>query len=400
MDLKLSRRALAVSLSPTLEIFDLASEKRSQGIRLHDFGIGEPRFDTPAGIARKGIEAIETHHTRYTANAGTAELRSAVAEYLNRRCDSHYEAGQILISNGAKQSVYNAVAALIDEGDEVIIPAPSYPSYAEMIRLCGGTPVTIPPTEAGLKMSSADLEKALNSRTRLLILNQPSNPAGVIYSRKELEEFDRILSRSNCAVISDEIYNEITAADDEFISAAAVMKKTGDRLLLINGVSKSFAMTGWRIGITAGSRELCAAMNRIQNHVSGHASSISQYAAVEAFSRGEIYSADIRKAFRSRRAACREKLAEIPGLSWNEPRGAFYFFPDFRAYIPSRAGAINIDSSRDLAMYLLNEYNVVTVPGEAFSMPGFLRVSFTGDENSIREGLDVMAHALKELEKK
>jgi len=399
-DAGLSARARTTALSPTLEVFDMAALKRAAGEVLHDFGVGEPQLPTPSDIANAGREAIRRGLTRYTANAGTPELRAAVAAYLRQsRPELNFTADEILISSGAKQSVYLALAALADPGDEVLIPLPAYPSYGEMVRLCGAVPRYLQPDPDTLKINAGILKEALTDKVKVFILNQPSNPSGRAYSRSELAELHAVLKDRNVYVISDEIYSDIVREDFHFCSYLQAAPEAGDRHLLISGASKSFAMTGWRIGFTAGPKRIIQAMNRIQNHVSGHASSVSQAAACEAYYRWQIYTADIRRAFDERRSACRGELARIAGLRWVEPDGAFYYFVDVQAFLPARGrnGEL-VCSSRELSLYLLDGFNIVTVPGEAFRMENFLRMSCTAGREALMKGLAVFAEAMEELE--
>ena len=401
MTLKISDRASKVRLSPTLAVFNLTAEKKRQGLKLWDFGVGEPVFETPSGIADKGIDAIQKGYTKYTENQGIIELRTAVSHYLNASFNINYPASDILISNGAKQSVFNAIAALVNPGDKVLVPLPCYPSYPEMIKFCGAEPRLLQCDPHSLKITPSLLKIALQEDIKGIILNQPSNPSGVSYKKSELEEFANVIGDKNIFIISDEIYSGITAENFKFCSVAEALPQFHDRIILVGGASKNFAMTGWRIGFAAGPPEVIHAMNLIQNQTTGHPGTMNQHAAIEAFRHADKYINTIKIAFIRRRKIFRKELEKIPLIKIHEGEGAFYYFTDFSKYLPSHSpSGKKISDTQSLSLWLLDEHGIVCIPGEAFEMPGFLRLSFTADEKHIIEGLSILKEAMNQLELK
>ncbi len=385
--MKISERLAALAPSATMAIDAKQREMRRQGLPVISFGAGEPDFPTPAPISRAGAAAIDAGHTKYTAVNGIPELREAIAGRLLADLGVRFSPDQIVVTSGAKEALFNAFQALVDPGDEVIIPAPYWVSYEAQVQLAGGAPVIVPTREEdAFKLQPADLRARLTPRTRLLLLNTPSNPTGSVYSTEELRALGDVLATTSVGVISDEIYQRISYSGPSPSFVTAVPTRS-DRTVLINGASKAYSMTGWRIGFAAGPLPVIKAMAGIQSHSTSNATSIAQYAAVEAFKGSQDAVDDMARAFKERRDVIVGLLNGIPGVRCALPDGAFYAFPNVRGVLGRKIGGHVIDSSLDLATYLLEKAYVATVPGEAFGTPGYLRLSYACGMNEIREGL-------------
>ena len=392
--MQISPRLGAIAASATMAIDARQKAMRREGLPVLSFGAGEPDFPTPELISAAGVAAIHEGHTKYTAVNGIQELREAIGHRLREDLGLSYGPEQITVTNGAKEALYNVFQALLSPGDEVIVPAPYWVSYEAQILLAGGTPVIVPTTEeGGFKLRPEALRVALTPRTRLLMLNSPSNPTGAVYSTEELRALGAVLATTGVGVISDEIYQRISYEGPSPSFAVAVPEML-DRTILINGASKAYSMTGWRIGFAAGPREVIAAMNKVQSHSTSNANSIAQYAAVEAFGGSQTAVESMVAAFKERRGVIVALLNGIPGIRCLEPAGAFYAFPNVRGVLGRSYGGQRIDSSLDLATYLLERAYVATVPGEAFGMPGYLRLSYACSMSTIREGIDRIAKTL------
>ncbi len=371
-----------------------AKEMRRQGIDVISFGVGEPDFDTPADVKAAAVAAIEQGFTKYTPVQGIPELRQAIAAKLKRDNGLDYAPEQILVSSGAKESVYHAVMALCEAGDEVIIPAPYWVSYPEQVKLAGATPVYVMAgAETGFKVTPEMLERHVTPRTRLLILNSPSNPTGAVYSRAELQALAEFCVAREIAVISDEIYEKLVY-EGEHVSIASLGPEIKRLTVVINGLSKSHAMTGWRIGYAAAEPEVIKAMASFQSHSTTHPASIAQKAAVAALNGPEDAVAAMREEFRRRRDYIVDRLGQIPGFRVNRPAGAFYVFPNAEPLLGRRIGGREVRTDLDLAEALLTEARVAVVPGTAFGAPGHLRISYATSMERIKEGLDRVAAAL------
>ena len=372
-----SRRVGQIGLSPTLRINALASEMRASGVDVLDFSAGEPDFPTPENVKRAGIEAIEADQTRYTPNSGMPDLRHAIADYIRRETDVVYSAEEILVSPGAKASLYFACMTLLDPDDEVLVPSPYWVSYPEQVRLAGARPVSVPCDEAcGFKLTVDRLEATTTPRTRALILNYPSNPTGACYDRAELEPLAEFCAEKNIWVVADEIYSRLLYDGRRFTSIAALGDAMRERTVMINGMSKTWSMTGWRVGYAAGPREVIDGMARIQSHSTSNVTSISQWASLEALSapRDEI---DRRVAeFQRRRNEVVKRLRAIPGVRCCEPEGSFYVFPNVSGCFETGAARQGIRCGEDLARFLLEEARVAVVPGEAFGSRDHVRISY------------------------
>jgi aspartate aminotransferase len=385
--MRISSRLSAIAPSATMAIDARQKAMKRDGLPVISFGAGEPDFPTPAPVAQAGMDAITAGHTKYTAVNGIQELREAIAQRLRDDLDIHYSSDQITVTNGAKEALFNAFQALINHGDEVIIPAPYWVSYEAQVLLAGGTPVIVPTTEAGgFKLSAEQLGRYITDKTRLLVLNSPSNPTGAVYSAAELRAIGAVLVGTEIGVVSDEIYQRISY-NGPSASFPAAVPDMFDHTILINGASKAYSMTGWRIGFAAGPLQVIKAMNGVQSHSTSNASSISQYAAVEAFHGPQDSVASMSASFKERRDVIVTLLNDIPGLQCGMPDGAFYAFPNVSGVLNQTFGDKQIRSSLELATYLLDTAYVATVPGEAFGAPGYLRLSYACGMEAIQEGL-------------
>ena len=394
----LSDRAKGLKPSPTLAINAKAKAMQAQGIRVVSFGAGEPDFDTPENIKRAAIKSIEEGFTKYTAVGGIDELKDAVIQKFQRDNHLTYKRSQILISCGGKHSFYNLAQALFDRGDEVIIPAPYWVSYPPMVALAEATPVIIQTKEEnGFKVTPEDLKKAATPRTKALVLNSPSNPTGSAYTKKELEKIAEMAISHNFFVISDEIYEKIIYDGFEFRSIASLGEEINGRTIIVHGVAKTYAMTGWRIGYTAGPEEIISAMSNIQSQSTSNPTSISQKASVEALIGPQEEVKKMVSAFTERRNYIVDRLNEISGVSCFKPTGAFYVFPNFSEYYGKSYQGKKISNSTELADYFLDVAKVAVVPGVEFGADPFERLSYATSMQDIREGIDRIEEALKKL---
>ncbi|MGI6128677.1 MAG: pyridoxal phosphate-dependent aminotransferase [bacterium] len=397
--MRLAARAKNIGASPTLAMNARATDMKRQGIDILSFTVGEPDFNTPEHIAAAGIDAIKTGFTRYTPAAGIPELKEAICFKLKRDNGLVYEPADIVVSNGAKHSIYNALQALIEDGDEVIIPTPYWVSYTEMVKLNGGKPVIIPTTaEDGFKLTPEQLRAHVTDRTKAIFINSPNNPTGAVYSRTELEQLANILVPRGVVIIADEVYEKLLYDGAVFTSAAALGPEVKDLTVTINGVSKTYAMTGWRIGYAAAPRALAKAMANIQSHATSNPNSIAQKAAAVALIGDQQPVADMLTEFTRRRERMVGLINDIPGLSCRKPEGAFYVFADASALFGKSIRGQEIKGSVDLAELLLTEAHVALVPGAAFGDDSFIRFSYATSLDVIEKGLarvkDVLAEAI------
>lgn len=384
--------------SATLAMSARAKDLKRQGRPVIELSAGEPDFDTPAAIREAGIRAIEEGWTRYTANAGLPELREAIAEHLYARVGVSYNPDHILCSNGAKQSVAQALMVAVCPTDEVLIPAPYWVSYPEMVRLAGGEPVAIDTTsESGYLLTPDRLQAAITPRTRVLTLNYPSNPTGGMYSREQLEGLAEVLRRHpDILVISDEIYSQIVY-DGQHVAFAS-LDGMYERTVTVDGFSKAYAMTGWRLGYMAGPPWLIKAASKVQSQFTSAPSTITQKAGIAALTMDHEPVRRMVAAFRDRRDYVLERLRAIPGIVCPEPGGAFYVFPDVSAYFGSSStSGRTIDDSDALCMYLLEEHDVALVPGAAFGSPSGARISYAAAMEELREAMDRIERGLGAL---
>jgi len=389
---RFSARVGQVKPSATIAMSMKAAELASQGRDIVSLSMGEPDFDTPEPIRRAAIEAIENGQTRYTAVDGTAELKQAIIDKLARDNQLNYEASQILVSNGAKQAIYNLLQALLNDGDEVLIPAPYWVSYPDMVRLAGGEPTILTTSiKTDYLITPAQLDASITDQTRLLILNSPSNPTGKAYSPELLSQLGEVLSNHPRVMIaSDDIYEHIWWADHRFVNLAQVVPALLDRLVVFNGVSKAYAMTGWRIGYAAGPVPLIAQMRKIQSQSTSNPCSISQAAAAAALNGDQGCVAEMCQAFQRRHDWLIPVLDTLPGFNCAPGQGSFYAFADCRGAIE----ALELADDVALAEYLLEHAGVATVPGTAFGAPGHLRLSFACKLSALQEAIDRIRRAL------
>lgn len=393
----LSDRLGRLSTSATLAMSQKSSELKAQGIDIINMSVGEPDFNTPDHIKAAGIKAIEDNWSRYSPVPGYPELKKAIVEKLKRENGLDYLPSQILCSNGAKQSVCNVIMALVGEGDEVIIPAPYWVSYPDMVLLADATPVFIPSSiEQDFKITPEQLEAAITEKTRAIILCSPSNPTGSVYTREELEALKDVLMRhERVIVIADEIYEHINYVGSH--ASMAQFPEIKDRVVIINGVSKAYAMTGWRIGFIAAPEWIVKGCNKLQGQYTSGPCSISQKAAEAAFAGDQQCVEDMRIAFERRRDLIVKLAKEIPGLEVNNPQGAFYLFPKCSSFYGKKYGEKTINNSDDLAMYLLEVGHVATVGGESFGSPECFRMSYATSDENIIEALKRIKEALELL---
>jgi aspartate aminotransferase len=375
-----------------------ALSMRAAGVDVISFGVGEPDFDTPKHIREEAIRAIEEGFTRYTAVGGIPELKNAIVEKFKRDNNLSYEPDEVMVSCGGKHVLYNLAQAFLNPGDEVIIPAPYWVSYPPIVILAGASPVIVGTQEADdFKLSPESLEKAITPRTRLLILNSPSNPTGSVYTESELRALIEVILKYNIWVISDEIYEKLIFDDRPFHSVAQLSEEAKSKTFVVNGVSKTYAMTGWRIGYVAGPRQIMAGMTKIQSQSTSNPNSIAQKAAVAALNGPQDSIEAMVEAFVSRREYLLERLNAIKGVHCNVPGGAFYAFPNFSHYFNAETEGRAIKGSVDLCEYLLTEARVALVPGIAFGDDSFMRFSYATGLETIKEGLDRIESALGKL---
>ncbi|MBI5426786.1 MAG: pyridoxal phosphate-dependent aminotransferase [Nitrospinae bacterium] len=397
--MKFSKRIQTVQPSMTLAIEAAARDLKAKGEDVIGFGAGEPDFSTPERVKNAGIEAIRQNQTRYTPVAGTNELKDAIVAKLKRENGLSYERGQIVVSCGAKQSFYNLAQVLWEEGDEVLVPAPYWVSYPEMILLAGARPVIVHTGAGdGFKVTPESLERATTSNTRAVIVNSPSNPTGSAYTRQELEGIAEFALRRKLLIVSDEIYEKIVFDGFQPVSIASLSNEVKKNCVVINGVSKSYAMTGWRIGYLAAEPDIAAQTAKLQGQMTSNPCSISQAASIEALSGPQDDVEKMAREFEKRRDVLLERLLKIPGVSCFKPMGSFYAFPDFSgAYGRSFKGR-KIEGSMALAEYLLSEAKVALVPGVAFGADAHARLSFATSMENIVRGADRIAKAIAELQ--
>ncbi len=396
--MKLTKRIQSIKPSPTLAITMKANALRAQGRDIIGFGAGEPDFDTPENIKAAAVRAIASGFTKYTPVGGIDELKDAIAAKMARDHGLDYNRSQIVVSCGAKHTLYNLIQVLCEEGDEVIVPAPYWVSYVDIVVLAGATPVIVPTEQAaGFKLTPELLRGAVTDRTRVLILNSPANPTGAAYSREELTALAAVLATMEITVISDDIYEKIIYDGFEFFSIAAVSEEMKDRTVIVNGVSKAYAMTGWRIGYAAGSEPIVAAVTKLQSQNTSNPASIAQKAAVEALNGSQEAVGMMVKAFRERRDVIVAALNKIPGLTCPNPQGAFYVFPNVAQIYGRSFHEKVIDDYTSLAAYLLDEADVAVVPGIDFGADNYIRLSYATSRELIEKGVVRIAQALGRL---
>jgi aspartate aminotransferase len=383
----LSQRTKRVQESPTMQITTQAKKMMSQGLDVVSLSAGEPDFPTPDFVCEAAIKAIREGFTRYTAVQGIPELRRAIAEKLRRENNLNYSPEEILTSTGGKQAIMNALLALCDEGDEVIVPAPYWVSFPEMVKIADATPVILPTTvEQGFKITPAQLEAAITPRTKMLILNSPSNPTGAMYSEPEIRALMQVLEGRDIFVLSDEMYDRFTYGEVEHFSPARI-ENMRDRVITSNAVSKTYSMTGWRVGYIAAPRWIIEAASKLQSQMSSHTSSISQKAAAVALIGDQSVVQLMREEFKKRRDFVYTELSKIRGFKMNLPEGAFYMFPSVEGLLGKMHDGVVLHTSADVAEYLLKKHLVATVPGEAFGEAGYLRLSYAASMEELQKAV-------------
>jgi aspartate/methionine/tyrosine aminotransferase len=391
-------RVNEIAASETMMISAEAKKLKAEGVNVINLSMGEPDFNTPHNIKEAGKAGIEENHTRYTINSGTVELRTAIQAKLKRDNHLDYKLNAIIVSCGAKQSCYNAILSTVNPGDEVIIPSPYWVSYPAMVNLAQGKAVVINSTEeTGFKILPKQLEGAITSRTKLFMLCNPSNPTGSAYTKKELEALAEVAQKGNSYILADEIYEKMVYDGFEFFSFATIAPQLRDRIILVNGISKSYAMTGWRIGYTAANEHVIEGMNKIQSHTTSHASSISQHAAIEALTGPQYVIDEMFVEFRNRREFLHKELTSIKGVTCYKPEGAFYLFPNISAYLQRHSDILKVETSFDFAMHLLYEAHIAVVPGSAFGAEGHLRISYATSMENLKEAVIRLKKALAKL---
>ena len=394
----LSHRAKELKPSATLALTAKIKSMQAQGIRVISFGAGEPDFDTPAHIKQAAIQAIHEGFTKYTAVGGIDELKDAVIAKFQRDNHLTYKRSQVLVSCGGKHSFYNLTQAIFEEGDQVIIPSPYWVSYPPMVALTGATPIIIETREENnFKMTIDDFGKAITPKTKAVILNSPSNPTGCAYTEEELQGIADIAIEKNLLVISDEIYEKIVYDGFRCVSIASLGEEIKKRTVIVHGVAKSYAMTGWRIGFAAGPEEIIAAMSNVQSQSTSNPNSIAQKASIEALLGPQDEVTKMVSAFAERRAYIVDRLNKLPGVSCYKPVGAFYAFPNFSSTYGKAVQGQKIGNSTGLANYLLDTARVGVVPGIEFGADRFIRFSFATSMEEIREGVDRIEEVLKKL---
>ncbi len=396
MSVSISKIVQALEPSATLAMAAKARELKAAGKKVYDFSVGEPDFNTPQHICDAAARAMAAGHTHYTASGGIQELRVAVAKQYQARHGLEYAPAQIVVSNGAKHSLHNAFTVLCDPGDEVIIPAPYWVSYAELVKLTGAKPVIVQTEESNdFKLTPAQLRAAITPRTKVLLLCSPSNPTGSMYSPEDLGALADVVLEKNLVVISDEIYERLIYSDNKFASFATVRPGLAERTITINGVSKAYAMTGWRIGWTLAPLAISKAMDSLQSQETSNPSSVSQYAALAALEGSQQCVDDMLKHFAERREYVRRRINELPKLSCPNMGGAFYAFINIQTHLGRDYAGVRVNNSADWCLTLLAQQGVATVMGSAFGAEGYARLSFATNLETLAKGFEGIEAFLK-----
>lgn len=396
-NLNFSKRIKGTLYSPTMKIAAEAKSLIENGEDIIDLTVGEPDLPTPQNIKEAGIKAIENNFTKYTSNVGIIELREAISNKLKNDNSISYSTEEIIVSNGAKQSIFTAIQTIVDEGDEVIFSSPYYVSYPEMVKIAGGVSVIIPTDEStDFKITPSKLGSYITSKTKLLILCNPSNPTGAVYSKEELIKLAEVIRNKDILILSDEIYEKLIYDELKYFSIASIDEKIKERTITINGCSKSYSMTGWRIGYAAANQEIISAMAKYQSHNTGNASSISQAAALEALIGNQDSVLFAKNEFEKRRNYFWDEINLIDRISCYKPIGAFYLFPNVSKYFGKSFDCFEIQNSSDFSTFLLRYAKVATVPGIGFGAEGYIRISYS----TSLEKLQIAAERIKEATSK
>lgn len=395
--MKITKRAAAISPSLTLAITAKANKMKEEGISIIGFGAGEPDFNTPDYIIEAAKKALDNGKTKYTPASGLASLREAVAKKFREDNGLEYSPKQIIISNGAKHSLYNAVMAIVEEGDEVIIPSPYWLTYPELVKLADGKPVYVETTEESeFKLTAAQLRKAIGKRTKALILNSPSNPTGSVYTQAELKALAEVIEETGIYVISDEIYEKLVYDGVQHFSIAAISDKMKQQTIVVNGISKTYSMTGWRIGYLAAPENLAAAISGMQSHATSNPNTIAQYATLAALDGGEDFLKTMHHTFDERRKYMVQRIEEIPYVTSIVPKGAFYVFMNVKSLFNKTFQGKKVRDSLTLTDMLLS-VGVAVVPGAAFGDDQYVRLSYAISLDDIKEGLDRIEKFISQL---
>ncbi|GHT33207.1 aminotransferase [Endomicrobiia bacterium] len=392
----ISKRVQSIKPSPTLATDAKAKALKQQGVDVVNFGTGEPDFDTPKNIKQAAIDSINAGFTKYCPVAGTPEIKNAIINKFKRDNSLDYTAEEIIVSSGAKHSLYNLFQSIIDPDDEVIIPAPYWVSYTDMVILVCGKPVIIQTTDkTNFKITPESVEKVLTSKTKAIIINSPSNPTGVTYSAQELKEIAKVCVKNKIFIISDDIYEKLVYDNFKFTSIAQVAPEARDFTVVINGVSKAYAMTGWRLGYAAGPKNIISAMSKVQSQSTSNASSISIKAAVEALNGTQKCVEFMRKEFEKRRDYIVGRLNKVDGITCRKPEGAFYVFPNIKTFLGKNFNGKAINTDIEFTNFLLDRAKIAVVGGSAFGAEGYIRLSYATSIENIQSGMDRLETALK-----
>ncbi|MBN1351187.1 pyridoxal phosphate-dependent aminotransferase [candidate division KSB1 bacterium] len=395
----LAKRILDIGHSSTMRIASTTIQMKADGIDVIDLCVGEPNFPTPENVKNAAKRAIDDDFTKYTANEGYVPLKQAVIRRYREDHNLEYKPDEIIISTGAKNCLYNACAVLINKGDEVIIPAPYWVSYPHMVRMMQGVPVIVETSEKDdLQLTPKKFKAAITPKTKALLLNNPSNPSGIVYSRQQLEALAEIAVAESVIVLTDEVYEKLVYDGIRNTCFASINEQAKAQTIVVNGVSKAYAMTGWRLGYAVGPRELIRGMAKIQSHSTSNACSISQIAAIEALDNAQSDVAKMVAAYQQRRDYMLSRLLQIPHVSCAQAQGAFYLFPNFSAYYDTEYQGNVIRTSQDLAYYLLTQARVALVPGDAFGMGKFIRFSYSASMKNIKIAMERVAEAISKLQ--
>jgi aspartate aminotransferase len=394
--MQVSKFADAIEPSATLKAAALARELRTQGVEVLDFSLGEPDFDTPEHIRAAARRAMDSGKTHYTPATGIPELKKAICDFHAKNHGLDYAPAQICVSNGCKHTIYTALCATLNPGDEVVIPSPYWVSYRDLVQMTGARAVLVPTKPSnGLKMTADEFRAALTPRTKMLMLNSPCNPTGALYSEDELKALAEIVVERDLVALSDEIYEKLVFGRAKFKAFASLGPEVRQRTLTINGVSKSYAMTGWRIGWTAAPLEVAKAMDNVQSQQTSCPCSVSQYAALEALTADQSPVEAMRRQFAERRDYVCSRLQQMPGVTLSQPDGAFYAFFDVSAHFGKTFGDMTVSNSNAFCQALLQQAHVNLVGGDAFGAEGYVRLSFAASRRSLERGLDALEGWLK-----